>query len=328
VEEALVADLAPAQVVALERFLTTIRETRRCVVITDLDAVLTAFSGGPRNEDTIEVIADYLRAGGILVFTGASTFEWFYARLLRTLVVKLGPRSPLLAGVMLMLSGGKEIFAFHDGAYRVTGGATAGADSGGVDATSALATPEHRAALPAFEPATTAYISDSRAPGRLDHTIASRIGTAMNLGDGIPASANEPINSLYRGYHRAIGVILAATEALRGSGPGADPPSQPDPGDTLLWTFERPHFPLGRRLRIRVGGSGFVHAGVRHPDGVWNPVYNVPLVPLPQGGYQAVLPSEVNVFTFFWTEAPWTPGRPGHWERHRNEPRVFTAAAV
>ena len=327
-EEALVADLAPAQVVALERFLTRIRETRRCVVITDLDAVLTAFSGGSRNEDTIEVIADYLRAGGILVFTAASTFEWFYTRLLRTLVVKLGPRSPLLAGVMLMISGGKEIFAFDDGAYRLTRVATAGADSGGFDAAAALAKEEHRAALPAFEPATTAYIADSSGPKRFDQTIASRVGIVINVGDGTPASANEPINSLHHGYHRAIGVILAATEALRESGPRADPPSQPDPGDTVPWTFERPHFPPGGRLRILVGGNGFVHAGVRHRDGVWNPVYNVPLVPLPQGGYEAVLPSDVNVFTFFWTEAPWTPGRPGHWERDRDGPRVFTAGAV
>jgi hypothetical protein len=51
----------------------------------------------------------------------------------------------------------------------------------------------------------------------------------------------------------------------------------------------------------------------------------VPLVPLPEGGYEAVLPSGVNVFTFFWTEAPWTPGRPGHWERDRSGARLFIA---
>jgi hypothetical protein len=60
-------------------------------------------------------------------------------------------------------------------------------------------------------------------------------------------------------------------------------------------------------------------------DGAWDPIYNAPLVPVPEGGYEAVLPSGVNVFTFFWTEAPWTPGHPGHWERGRRGTRVFMA---
>ena len=46
IQEALFVDLSPAQVVALERFLVTIRQTGRCVVVTDLDEMLTAFSGG------------------------------------------------------------------------------------------------------------------------------------------------------------------------------------------------------------------------------------------------------------------------------------------
>ena len=54
-------------------------------------------------------------------------------------------------------------------------------------------------------------------------------------------------------------------------------------------------------------------------------VYNVPLMPLPEADYEAVLPSGVNAFTFFWTEAPWTPGRPGHWERGPRGARVFSA---
>ena len=121
-------------------------------------------------------------------------------------------------------------------------------------------------------------------------------------------------------------LIVAATTALRESGAAVLPASQPKVGHTMLWTFDRPEFPPGRRIRVRVGGSGFVHAGVRGEGGVWNPVYNVPLMPLPDGGYEAVLPSGVNIFTFFWTEAPWTPGRPGHWERGGNAPRVFMAA--
>jgi hypothetical protein len=82
---------------------------------------------------------------------------------------------------------------------------------------------------------------------------------------------------------------------------------------------------MGRRLRVRVGGSGFVHAGVTRAGGDWVKVYNVPLVPVPEGDYEAVLPSGVDAFTFFWTEPPWTSGHPGHWERRRSGPSVFTA---
>jgi hypothetical protein len=104
---------------------------------------------------------------------------------------------------------------------------------------------------------------------------------------------------------------------MRGNGRklGAPEPTDVDADDAVLWTFEQPSFPRGRRVRVRVGGSGFVHAGVEEADGRWTRVYNVPLVPLARAGYEAVLPVGVNVFTFFWTEAPWARGRPGHWER-------------
>jgi hypothetical protein len=170
-----------------------------------------------------------------------------------------------------------------------------------------------------------AYIADSRARNRIDHAIASRVGIVIDVGDAMLAAAGTPITGLHRGYHLTMDVITAATAALHESGLAALPPSQPEVGDTVLWTFERPHFPPGRRLRVRVTGSGFVHAGVSGADGAWSPIYNVPLVPLSGGGYEAVLPSGVNVFTFFWTEAPWTPDRPGHWERGRSGASVFMA---
>jgi hypothetical protein len=179
--------------------------------------------------------------------------------------------------------------------------------------------------MPALEPASTAYISDSRPPKGLNHAIASRVGIVINVGDALLTVARQPINSLQRGYHRTMRLIVAATAALGESVAATFPAGEPEVGDTVLWTFDRPKFPPRRRLRVRVGGSGFVHAGILGPGGVWNPVYNVPLMPLLDGGYEAVLPSGVNVFTFFWTEAPWAPGRPGHWERDRNAPRVFTA---
>jgi hypothetical protein len=40
--------------------------------------MLTAFSGGDLEHGTIEVLADYLAAGGILVFNTDASFDWFY----------------------------------------------------------------------------------------------------------------------------------------------------------------------------------------------------------------------------------------------------------
>ncbi|HKX61472.1 MAG TPA: hypothetical protein VJS65_06505, partial [Verrucomicrobiae bacterium] len=124
---------------------------------------------------------------------------------------------------------------------------------------------------------------------------------------------------------RTIALIVTASSVLDESGRTKVSQSSFDVGDTVLWTFTDQHFPPDRRLRVRVGGSGYVHAGVAWPDGTWNPVYNVPLTPLPNGNHEAVLPSRVNRFTFFWTEMPWTPDHPGHWE---SGGRVFKAAAV
>ena len=45
IQQALFVDLSPEQVVALERFLGTIRQTGRCVVVTDLDEMLTILCG-------------------------------------------------------------------------------------------------------------------------------------------------------------------------------------------------------------------------------------------------------------------------------------------
>jgi hypothetical protein len=324
-EEALFADLAPAQVVALERFLATIRETGRCVVVTDLHEMLTVFSGGLLKEDTIDVLADYLGAGGILVFSTDTPFDWFYSRLLRPLIVKLGPRSELLASVLLIVSNGAEIFAFEDGAYRLVSRGASHESSGGYDELVDLLGKGALHATPPIDRASTAYIADSRRTKPIDHAMAARVGTAIDVADAMLAASGKPITGLHREYHRAIDVIVAATTALQESGLAALPPAQPDARDTALWTFERPDFPRGQRLCVRVKGSGFVHAGVSDANGVWNPVYNVPLVPLPEGGYEAVLPSDVNAFTFFWTETPHTPGHPGHWERGQCGARVFMA---
>jgi hypothetical protein len=325
VQEALFADLSPPQVVALEKLLAETRKTGRCVVVTDLDEMLTAFSGGALGEDTVQVIVDYLAAGGVLVFSTDTSFDWLYVRLLRPLVVELGPRSPLLARAPLVLSGGTRIFAFHDGAYQLISRQRDRDRSGGFDALAELS--ETFPGMPAVDVQGTAYVADSSAPGRIDRALAGRVGIVVDVGDAVLDASGEPLTSLQRGYHRAIDVLVAATAAMQASDSAVRPAEQPEVGETVPWTFERPEFPPGRRLRVRVSGAGFVHAGVSGANGVWAPVYNVPLVPVPEGDYEAVLPSGVNAFTFFWTEAPRTPGRPGHWERGGGGPRVFRAGA-
>jgi hypothetical protein len=325
IQEALFADLSPAQVVALDRSLATIRRTGQCIVVTDLDEMLTAFSGGDLEHGTIEVLADYLMAGGVLAFNAEAPFDWFFYRLLRPLINELGPRSRVLANVLLVLSGGNEIYVFHDGAYRLVSKSTGNDASAGFDALVKLSRDKRLPSLPEIDPENVIYIGDSSDLAGLDRAMAGRVGIVINVGDALLEVPGQSVINLHRGYLRTIDLIIAATAALHASGRTKLPEHPPDVGDTVLWSFERKGFPRHRRLRVRVGGSGYVHAGVTRADGSWDPVYNVPLTPLPDGGYEAILPAGVDAFTFFWTEAPSTPGHPGHWESGSGVGRVFKA---
>jgi hypothetical protein len=328
IHQALFVDLSPAQVVALEGVLGTIRQTGRCVVVTDLDEMLTAFSGADLEHTTIEVLADYLAAGGTLVFNTAAPFDWFYYRLLRPLTIELGPRSRLLANVLLVLSGGKEIYVFEDGAYRLVSRNTGNDMAAGFDALVRLSREGRFPSVPELDPERVVYIGDSSVtPTGIDYAMVGRVGIVINIGDALLEMPGQSIINLHRGYLRTIDLIITASAALKASGRAKVPELPPDVVDPVLWTFERKQFPRDRRLRVRVGASGYVHAGVACADGTWDPVYNVPLTPLPDGGYEAVLPSAVDRFTFFWTETPWMPGHPGHWERGGTGGRVFGAAA-
>jgi hypothetical protein len=324
VQKAFFADLSPAQVVAIERVLASIRQTGRCIAITDLDEMLAAFSGNSAEESTLDVLADYLAAGGVLVFSTDTAFSWFYVRLLRPLIMQLGARSPLLSRVLLILAGGTEIFGFEDGAYRLIARGSSRNRSEAFDTLVKLSRDPAIQGMPVLDPAATVYIGDSTAAAGIDSTLKGRVGIAVDVGDAIPETSGRPVVGLHHSYRRTMDMLVSATGTLRDSWP-TEVPTSADVGDTVLWTFEQPHFPPGYRLRVRVGGSGFVHAGLTGSDGSWSRVYRVPLLPRPEGGYEALLPSDVNVFTFFWTEAPWTRGRPGHWERGSTGPRTFKA---
>ena len=241
--------------------------------------------------------------------------------------MELGPRSHLLTRALLVLSHGTEIFVFQDGAYRLISSDATRNSSRSFEALVELAKEGRVEGIPALDPSTVVYIADSAAPGRIDDAMASQVAVVIDVGHDTVGDTAKPILSFKRGYHRTIDVIVAATAAMHESGRAPLRPTPPDVGDTVLWTFKRPYFPPGRRLCVRVTGSGFVHAGVRRSDGTWDPVYNVPLVPRPEGDYEAVLPSGVNAFTFFWTEAPRAPGHPGHWECSPSGARVFSTRA-
>jgi hypothetical protein len=324
IRETLFDDFGPRQIAALEQFLSVIQQTGRCAILTDLGERLTAFSRGPFEGDSLDLFSSFLDAGGVLVLDSDSSFEWLYARLLGPLVVKLGPRSTLLTRLVVSLSRGRTLCVFEDGAYRLL---TAPKDGqpGTFELLTRLSREGRLPELFAIDRAATACVADSRRRGGIDGPAAAAAQLLVDVGEAMPEAAGKPMTRVHRGYQRAMDVIVAATAALREAGSGTPPPDPQDVGETVPWTFRQPHFVSGSRLRVQVGGRGFVHAGVASNSGSWDPVYNVPLVPLPDGQYEAVLPHGVNAFTFFWTEAPWRPGNPGHWERSRTGPRIFTA---
>lgn len=322
-QQDLLLDLSPAQVVALERFLVTIRKTGRCTIVTDLDHMLTAFCGGDLEHGVIGVLAEFLAAGGVFVFNAGEPFDWFYYRLLRPLIVELGPRSRLLANVLLVLSSGHEVYVFQDGGFRLVSTSAGNTKAEGFAALVRLSRERPAPSIPELDPEEVAYVGNSYAPAGIDRAMAEGVGIVIDVGGAMLETPGRLITNLHRGCLRTIDLIATATIGLKESGAATLREFRPDVGDTALWTFERKHFPADRRLRVRVGASGYVHAGVAHADGTWDPVYNVPLTPRPDGRYEAVLPSGVDRFTFFWTEAPRMPGHPGHWERELRGGRVF-----
>jgi hypothetical protein len=151
-------------------------------------------------------------------------------------------------------------------------------------------------------------------------------GDGVDVGPQVPDMPGTFVN-LGGGFMQTVSVFTAAADALRASGRAPPPAAAEQIGDAIVWTFEQEAFPAHSRVRIRVGASGYVHAGITHADGRWDPVYEVPLTPTPEGAFEAVLPPDADAFTFFWTQAPETPGHPGHWEREEQGGRVFREVA-
>ncbi len=318
--------LPAGQLPALDDFFRSVKRTGRCVVMTDLDDTLTASFGSDLDDHTVAALAGYLDAGGILVFNTGAPFDWFYARLLQPLIADLvachGPAARL-AQVLLILSGGNQISVFCQGGYRLVFHGQ-GRDKGdGVDELIRLS---HASGLiPRLDPGQMMYLGDAFGAGGIDKPVAGKVGLVVNVGPPVPGMPGKFLN-LGGGFTRTVSMFTAAAEALRASGHAPSPAAAEQIGDATIWSFEHQVFPAHRRVLVRVGAGGYVHAGVTQPGGRWAPVYEVPLIPTPEGAFEAVLPPDIDAFTFFWTQAPGTPGHPGHWEREERGGRIFQAS--
>ena len=323
----LLVGLPPAQLVALDDFFRSVEHTGRSVVMTDLDDTLTAFFGSDLDDKTVAALADYLDAGGILVFNTGAPFDWFYARLLRPLIAELVARhgsAGRLAQVLPILAGGNQISVFQHGGYRVIWQGQRRDKADGLDVLIRLS---HASDLvPHLDPGQMMYLGDSFGAGGADRAVAGKVGVVVNVGPHVPGTPGKFVD-LGGGYTRTVDVFTTATGALQM--PGHMPPAtdgQQAGAATTTWTFKHKNFPALGPVRVRVGASGYVHAGLIQANGRWAPVYDIPLIPAPDGAFEAVLPPDVDAFTFFWTEPPATPGHPGHWERQEQGGRIFRPA--
>src|SRR5262249_49496533 len=193
-------------------------------------------------------------------------------RFLRPLIIQIGPLSRLLSNVLLLVAAGKEGYVFECGAYRLVSGKQGSRYLEGLNVVIKISNGGEFASLPALDPENMLDVATSPAKGRIRQAISDKGGMVINLGDAIlDEMPGQPMIKLHRRYLRTIDLIVAAAAALRESGRTAVPECPPNSEDTILWTFESQQFAPQRRLRVRVGASGYVHAGVAREGGTWEP---------------------------------------------------------
>ena len=146
----------------------------------------------------------------------------------------------------------------------------------------------------------------------------------------MPETTGEPLSGLHRRYRRTIDTIVTMTAAMRDSGAtvgersAASGPRQVS--DTALWTFEQPRFPTDRRVRVRVGGSGFVHAGIEEKDGLWCRVAD--RLCTFRRGLPETIAAQAGIKLFsFLSRNPADQAALSTWERGPGGTRLFRAGA-
>ncbi len=219
-----------------------------------------------------------------------SHLDWFYARLLRPLIAGLAAgqgTADRLAQVLLILSAGSQIGVFHQGGYRLLWQGQGRNKGDGVDELIRLS---HASDLvPHLDPGQMMYLGDSFAAGGIDRAVAGKVGIVVNVGPHAPDLPETFVN-LGGGFIRTVQVVTMAAGALRASGHASPAAAGRKAGGATVWTFEHQDLPAHGRVRVRIGASGYVHAGLTQADGRWEPVYEAPLIPAPEGMFEAVPP--------------------------------------
>ena len=148
------------------------------------------------------------------MFNTGAPFDWFYYRILRPLIVDLGAAfARLLANVLLVFSGGKEIYVFQDGAYRLVAGSTGKDKSEGFDALVRLSKENATRRFPSSTRKKWSTSGVLRLRPGSTRTMADRVGLVINVGDAVLERPSQSIINLHRGYRRTIDLIIAASAA-------------------------------------------------------------------------------------------------------------------
>jgi hypothetical protein len=140
-----------------------------------------------------------------------------------------------------------------------------------------------------LDPHQIMYLGDAFGAGGIDRPVAGKAGIVVNVGAPVPGMPGTFVN-LGGGFTWTARILTAAAEALRACGRAPGPAAAQAIGDATIWTFEDQAVASHVRVRVRVGASGYVHAGVTQADGRGAPVYQVPLIPTAAGAFEAVLP--------------------------------------
>lgn len=225
-------------------------------------------------QDLGQVLADYLAAGGGLVFNTGAPFDWFYQHVVRGLVTELGADLHVLRNVPLILSGGNEIDVFEEGAYRLRHRSQGRTKADCLVELVRLSRQTDVVPWNDLDPVPLIYLGDSYSVAGIDESMAGAVGIVINVGEPIFTMPGRFLN-LVGDYRRAIDVFAIAAAALQDSGRAKPRHRMPAPA-TRCRGPSRTSTPRQVAEFVSRRGSGYVHAGVAHPNGRWDPVYNVP----------------------------------------------------